>query len=59
MVLIISLATPMGKGVVPDTARQSVASARTLALQKADLILLVGARLNWILVSIIIFNQNN
>lgn len=40
----------MGKGVVPDTARQSVASARTLALQKADLILLVGARLNWILV---------
>ncbi|KAL7033973.1 hypothetical protein ACKWTF_007801 [Chironomus riparius] len=43
------LATPMGKGVVPDTARQSVASARTLALQKADLILLVGARLNWIL----------
>lgn len=40
----------MGKGVVPDTARQCVASARTLALQKADLVLLVGARLNWILV---------
>lgn len=43
------LATPMGKGVVPDAAKQSVASARTLALQKADVILLLGARLNWIL----------
>lgn len=43
------LATPMGKGVVPDTCDQSVASARTLALQKADAILLLGARLNWIL----------
>ncbi|XP_055319908.1 2-hydroxyacyl-CoA lyase 1 [Sitodiplosis mosellana] len=43
------LATPMGKGVVPDTCDQSVASARTLALQKADVILLLGARLNWIL----------
>lgn len=43
------LATPMGKGVVPDTARQCVAPARTMALQKADVILLLGARLNWIL----------
>lgn len=43
------LASPMGKGVVPDTSEQSVASARTLALQKADVILLLGARLNWIL----------
>lgn len=43
------LATPMGKGVVDDTCEQSVASARTLALQKADVILLLGARLNWIL----------
>lgn len=43
------LATPMGKGVVSDDAKQSVASARTLALQKADVILLLGARLNWIL----------
>lgn len=43
------LATPMGKGVIPDTGKQSVASARTLALQKADVILLLGARLNWIL----------
>ncbi len=43
------LATPMGKGVMPDSSPQSVASARSFALQNADLILLVGARLNWIL----------
>lgn len=43
------IATPMGKGVVPDSARQCVAPARTLALQKADVVLLLGARLNWIL----------
>lgn len=43
------LATPMGKGVVSDVAPQSVAAARTLALQKADVIVLLGARLNWIL----------
>lgn len=36
-------------GVVADTNEHSVASARTLALQKADVILLLGARLNWIL----------
>lgn len=43
------LATPMGKGVVPDSSEHCVASARTLALQKADVVLLLGARLNWIL----------
>lgn len=43
------LATPMGKGVVPDKAKQCVGSARTTALQKADVVLLVGARLNWML----------
>lgn len=43
------LATPMGKGVVADTSHLSVASARTVALQRADVILLLGARLNWIL----------
>jgi 2-hydroxyacyl-CoA lyase 1 len=41
------LATPMGKGCVPDNARQSVNSARTMALQKADVVLLLGARMNW------------
>ena len=43
------LATPMGKGVVSDDHPLSVASARTYALQNADLVLLLGARLNWIL----------
>lgn len=43
------IATPMGKGVVSDNADQAVQSARTLALQKADVVLLLGARLNWIL----------
>ncbi len=43
------LATPMGKGVVPDDHPLSVAPARTFALQNADLIFLMGARLNWIL----------
>jgi len=43
------LPTPMGKGVVEDTHPQCVGPARTLALQKADVILLLGARLNWML----------
>jgi len=43
------LATPMGKGVVPDDHPLSVGGARSLALQQADAVLLLGARLNWIL----------
>jgi 2-hydroxyacyl-CoA lyase 1 len=43
------LATPMGKGVVPDDDPLSVAPARSFALQNADAVLLLGARLNWIL----------
>ncbi|KAK5641605.1 hypothetical protein RI129_010152 [Pyrocoelia pectoralis] len=43
------LATPMGKGVVSDNSPNSVAPARSLALKQADVILLLGARLNWIL----------
>lgn len=43
------LASPMGKGVVPDDDRLSVAPARSYALQNADVVLLAGARLNWIL----------
>lgn len=43
------LPTPMGKGVLSDEHSQSVAAARNLALQSADVILLLGARLNWIL----------
>ena len=43
------LPSPMGKGVVPDDHRLSVASARSDALRGADAVLLIGARLNWIL----------
>ena len=43
------LATPMGKGVVPDDSPQLVAAARSTALEGADLVLLLGARLNWML----------
>lgn len=43
------LATPMGKGVVSDFDRHSANSARTFVLQNADVIVLCGARLNWIL----------
>ncbi|XP_043270483.1 2-hydroxyacyl-CoA lyase 1 isoform X2 [Venturia canescens] len=43
------LATPMGKGVVSDFDEHSVSSARTTALLRADVILLLGARLNWML----------
>lgn len=43
------LATPMGKGVVDDNSPNSIQPARSLALQRADVILLLGARLNWIL----------
>ncbi|XP_063243155.1 2-hydroxyacyl-CoA lyase 1 [Bacillus rossius redtenbacheri] len=47
--LLPFLATPMGKGVVPDTDPLCVTAARTLALQQADTIVLLGARLNWML----------
>lgn len=43
------LPTPMGKGVLPDDHPLCVSSARSTALKGADAILLVGARLNWIL----------
>ncbi|XP_056656244.1 2-hydroxyacyl-CoA lyase 1 [Monodelphis domestica] len=43
------LPTPMGKGVVPDDHPNCVAAARSRALQHADVIILLGARLNWIL----------
>ena len=43
------LASPMGKGVVPDDHPLSVAPGRSFALQNADVVLLIGARLNWIM----------
>ena len=43
------LNSPMGKGVMPDDHPLSVGAARSHALKEADLILLLGARLNWIM----------
>src|SRR5271170_6558088 len=43
------LPTPMGKGVIPDSHLLNVAAARSTALASADLVLVLGARLNWIL----------
>ena len=42
------LRSPMGKGIMPDDHPLSVAAARTLALQNADVVFLMGARFNWI-----------
>ncbi|MDT5095240.1 MAG: oxalyl-CoA decarboxylase [Mycobacterium sp.] len=39
----------MAKGLLPDDHPQSTATARSLALRKADVVMLVGARLNWLL----------
>jgi 2-hydroxyacyl-CoA lyase 1 len=43
------LASPMGKGVIQDDHALSTAPARSHVLQNADLVLLIGARLNWIM----------
>ncbi|XP_056142193.1 2-hydroxyacyl-CoA lyase 1 [Lampris incognitus] len=43
------LPTPMGKGVLPDNHPNCVAASRSRALLQADVVVLLGARLNWIL----------
>ncbi|KAL3894613.1 MAG: hypothetical protein SGCHY_005177 [Lobulomycetales sp.] len=43
------LPTPMAKGLLPDDHDQCVAAARSTALKTADVVILLGARLNWIL----------
>lgn len=43
------LPTPMAKGVISDTHPLCVAAARSQALAEADVVLVLGARLNWIL----------
>ena len=43
------LASPMGKGVVDDNHPLSVGAARSHALKEADVVFLMGARLNWIM----------
>jgi len=39
----------MAKGLVPDDHPQSAATARSFALAQADVVMLIGARLNWLL----------
>jgi len=39
----------MAKGLLPDTHPQSAGAARSLALKQSDVVLLIGARLNWLL----------
>ena len=39
----------MAKGILPDTHAQSAAAARSFVLPEADVVLLIGARLNWLL----------
>ena len=39
----------MAKGLLPDNHPQSAAAARSLVLGKADVVMLIGARLNWLL----------
>jgi oxalyl-CoA decarboxylase len=39
----------MAKGLLPDTHPLSAAATRSYALAEADVVLLVGARLNWLL----------
>jgi 2-hydroxyacyl-CoA lyase 1 len=41
------LPTPMGKGILPDSHSSNTSSARSTALKEADVILILGARLNW------------
>jgi oxalyl-CoA decarboxylase len=39
----------MAKGLLPDNHAQSASAARSFVLQEADVVLLIGARLNWLL----------
>lgn len=43
------LSSPMGKGVVSDSHLLNASSARSAAMKTADVVLLLGARLNWIM----------
>ncbi|MEP7061063.1 MAG: oxalyl-CoA decarboxylase [Betaproteobacteria bacterium] len=39
----------MAKGLLPDTHEQSASAARSYVLPGADVVMLIGARLNWLL----------
>src|SRR4051812_7356673 len=44
-----SLQMSMAKGLLPDTHAQSAGAARSTVLKDADVVMLIGARLNWLL----------
>ena len=39
----------MAKGLLPDTHPQCAGAARSLVLQESDVVMMIGARLNWLL----------
>jgi len=39
----------MAKGLLPDTHEQSASAARSFVLAESDVVVLIGARLNWLL----------
>jgi oxalyl-CoA decarboxylase len=39
----------MAKGLLPDTHPQSAGPARSLVLKESDVVMLIGARMNWLL----------
>ena len=43
------LAMSMAKGLLPDTHEQAAGAARSFVLPEADVVMLVGTRLNWLL----------
>jgi len=43
------LSMAMAKGLLPDTHEQSASAARSYVLPEADVVMVVGARLNWLL----------
>ncbi|HEX2174256.1 MAG TPA: thiamine pyrophosphate-binding protein [Dehalococcoidia bacterium] len=42
------VASPMGRGTIPDDDPRNLGSARSAALRGADVVLMVGGRFNWI-----------
>jgi len=42
------IASPMGRGVVPDDHELNMGAARSKAMSEADAILMVGGRFNWV-----------
>jgi oxalyl-CoA decarboxylase len=43
------LSMSMAKGLLPDTHAQAAGAARSFVLPEADVVVLIGARLNWLL----------